>query len=243
MVLDNKTEEYEGDFVWFIPIPHVPLDSETFLEDSVAEVDSAGLDLISEWTEPRFVLEVREVNRYSSPAVQIDTPTEAPFFALTVSRAAFVQTMDVVVHTAGEVPLEPVGAITPFEGHVNLNRWQVPSTEFAPSGIHLGRENTKVDRYFVEDVVNWSGYRDAEDLQDLVFEEAERFDWVGPTDDYRGVVRLYAYYRTVVSNNTADLSFLFPLVFPAWLLACRRRRSRTAAGIEPAARSRQNDLR
>ncbi len=406
VVLDVKTEEYEGDFVWFIPIPHVPLDGEVFLEDSITEVDAAGFDLLSEWTEPRFLLEVREILWYSSPsifscspasggqdsrlqdstslddsrasdwasrstgsyqvsvytgssfddfvahvateigtdtssalerargsligyfddslstddgapgpfamlvlegsrntpstsspAVQIDTPTEAPFFALTVSRAAFVQTMDVSVYTAGEVPLEPAGAITPFEGHVILNGWPV-SSEFAPGGIHLGREQENVDFYFADEVVTWGRYfdldfivsdsfeshysawmsyfrsrvssagyalegrttkesdeipyldgilgssdevtvsrffrryEDAEDLHDLVFEEAQRADWVGATDDYRGIVRLYAYYQIVVSNNTADLSFLLPLVFPAWLLARRRRRSKGAMADE-----------
>ena len=67
LVFDIRTEEFAGDFVWFIPIPQVPADAETFLAEAVTEVGPEGFAVLSEWAEPQISFDLFAVSDPPAP--------------------------------------------------------------------------------------------------------------------------------------------------------------------------------
>lgn len=245
LVLDVRSEAFSGDSLWLIPIPHQPASSQAYLEGSVSEVVSDGLDALFAATEPEINVIAHEVTvEFHSPgfgfacapmtggdtpvesgeptteeaeptspwderttesydlslyvgsdfdeflsliateiggeagervqtvvadqrehlagyfgeavagragpfsmllvrgrrsteasvssALQIDFPTESPFFALTVSRPGFGTRMSVTLLTAGPHPLEPDDGVEPY--HLEL------ALDYRNSGTEYGSE-------------------------------------------------------------------------------------------------------
>ncbi len=230
LVLDVRTAAFSGDFVWLVPIPHVPDDPAAFLGSEVSEVSADGFDDLAAITDPDVTLVIHEVREpyastgfsfacapaapgnttaetseqdldstddtwaqrstdsyalslytgddfdqfvnnvstdigagtasavaagrdalegyfdatllqddgipgpfsmlilegtrqdeiASSPAVRLDYPTDAPFFALTVSQVGFEEHMDVAVFTAGPLPVFPTAGSIPFLAEIDF---------------------------------------------------------------------------------------------------------------------------
>ena len=230
LVLDVQTAAFSGDFVWLVPIPHVPADGADFLDTAVAEVPSEGFADLAALADPEISLVVHEVRESfgatggffacapmagggsdsqraeqdlapeedtwaqrstdsyvvslytgtdfdqfvshiaadigagtadaveagrdalegyfsadlveddtiagpfsmvilegsrreeaaSSPAIRLDFPTDAPFFALTVSQVGFEGHMEVEVFTAGPLPVLPADGSIPFRAEIDF---------------------------------------------------------------------------------------------------------------------------
>jgi hypothetical protein len=147
-----------------------------------------------------LILQSTRSTETTPPAVQIDFPTDVPFFALTVSRPALAEEMRISLLLAASEPYAPETPVQPFKLELNMDEARYAG--FEASENYLFGENVAFsgDIYFAD----WPYYEE-EDV-----EGAEFMGELGAA--VRNIVRIESeegyLHDATLSMTAAEIPFL-----------------------------------